>query len=286
MLWATIGVLAAVLLGGNPPEKARPVKVSMASPDARADQSEPPITFEADAEQRLIELTNAERARRGQPPLAADEGLTAAARAHAALMAEQGTLSHQFPGEAPLLQRLTPSSLQFDQVGENVALDVDIDRAHQGLMRSPHHRENILRPSYNVAGFGVARDGDRIYVVEDFGRSLPTVSAGEAENAVAAAITQARGDENRPQLQRLQLGGLRNSACKMASQDHLNPKAVSGLGALRYVLAYTNMTPGTLPATADKAIDDNGLRSFAVGACFARSSSYPNGAYWVTLVFY
>jgi uncharacterized protein YkwD len=285
MLWASIGVLAMILLGGSPAEKARPVKVSMAQPDARGDQSESQITFDPEAEQRLLELTNAERARMGLQPLAADDGLTEAARDHAALMAEQATLSHQFPGEEPLLQRLAPSALPLDQMGENVAMSLDIDRAHQGLMRSPHHRENILRPDYNVAGFAVVRAGDRIYVVEDFGHSLPKVSILQAENAVAEAILRARGDDRSPQLKRLQLSDLRNAACDMASRDHLNPKAVSG-PAPHYVLAYTNMAPDSLPARADKLIGDPAVRSFAVGACFARTNSYPNGTYWVALAFY
>jgi uncharacterized protein YkwD len=287
MLLSTIGVLAVLLWGGaDPPKTAHPVKVSLGRADARADQSQPDITFDTEAEQRLLELTNAERARMGQRPLAMDGGLTAAARAHAALMAEQASLSHQLPGEAPLQQRLAPSALPLDMMGENVALDMDIERAHEGLMHSPPHRENILRADYNVVGFGVARLGDRLYVVEDFGHSLPTFSVGQAENAIAEAVTRARGEDNRPQLRRLQLGGLRNAACNMATQDRLNPRSLNGLGHLRYVLTYTDMTPETLPATADRMIDDRGLSSFAVGACFARTTSYPNGAYWVTVVFY
>jgi uncharacterized protein YkwD len=292
MLLATIGVLAMMLSGGgnpptdNPPKTAKPAKASIVHADYHADQSEQEITFDAEAEQRLLQLTNVERARAGQPSLVMDEGLTAAARTHAAHMAEQATLSHQLPGEAPLQQRLAPSSLQLDTMGENVALDVDIDQAHEGLMHSPPHRENILRAAYNVAGFGVARVGDRFYVVEDFGHSLPTFSIGQAENAVAEAVVRARGEDNRPQLKRLQLGSLRDAACNMAGQDRLNPKALNGLGPLRYVLTFTDMNPDTLPTTADKVIDDRGLSSFAVGACFARTGSYPNGAYWVTVVFY
>ena len=40
-------------------------------------------------------------------------------------------------------------------------------------MLSPPHRENLLDTNYNVAGFGVFRSGGRLYVVEDFGHSLP-----------------------------------------------------------------------------------------------------------------
>jgi hypothetical protein len=35
-----------------------------------------------------------------------------------------------------------------------------------------------------------------------------------------------------------------------------------------------------------KAVSDSNLRSYAVGACFAHTPTYPNGAYWVTVAFY
>jgi hypothetical protein len=46
------------------------------------------------------------------------------------------------------------------------------------------------------------------------------------------------------------------------------------------------MEPDQLPGEAQKAVADPRLRSFAVGACFARSASYPNGAYWIAVAFY
>jgi hypothetical protein len=41
-------------------------------------------------------------------------------------------------------------------------------------MLSQHHRENLLNPDYNVAGFAVVRNGSTIYVTEDFGHGLPS----------------------------------------------------------------------------------------------------------------
>jgi hypothetical protein len=49
---------------------------------------------------------------------------------------------------------------------------------------------------------------------------------------------------------------------------------------------YTILEPQTLPSPAAQAIADPNLHAFAVGACFARNSTYPGGAYWVMLVFY
>ena len=242
--------------------------------------------YDSRAEQRLLELTNLERQRVGAPALQIDSGLSAAAREHAAAMAVRGELSHQFPGEAPLQDRLAISSLHLDKAGENVALDMDIEGAHDGLMHSPHHRENLLRPDYNVVGLAVARVGDRLYVVEDFGHSVPMYESTKAEDLVSSAIVQATRNAQPGRLTRLQLSNLREAACSMATRDKLNPKLVNGVSPLRYVLTYTSMQPDQLAPAAAKAIIDNHLRSYAVGACFAYTPTYPNGAYFVTVAFY
>jgi len=242
-------------------------------------------TYDSRAEQRLLELTKLERQRVGAPVLQLDPGLSTAARQHAAGMAVRGELSHQFDGEAPLQDRLAKSALHLDKAGENVAFDVDIDGAHHGLMHSPHHRENLLRPDYNVVGLAVARVGDRLYVVEDFGHSVPMYEPRTAEDLVSAAIVQTRA-KARGQLRRVAISSLREAACSMASQDKLNAKLVTGVSPLRYVLTYTSMQADQLAPAAAKAINDNNLRSYAVGACFAHTTTYPNGAYFVTVAFY
>ena len=57
------------------------------------------------------------------------------------------------------------------------------DQAHQALMASPPHRENLLSPNFNVAGFGVFRSGHMIYVAQDFASSLPSYSVQQARGA-------------------------------------------------------------------------------------------------------
>ena len=275
----------ALLLGGADRLLAGTAGSSSAA-DVHSVSAERFRNYDPRAEQRLLQLTNLERSRVGAPALQLDPGLSAAAREHAAVMAAKGELSHQFAGEAPLQDRLAVSSLHLDKAGENVALDVDIDQAHDGLMHSPHHRENLLRPDYNVVGLAVARVGDRVYVVEDFGHEVPTYGAEKAEDLVSAAILQTRGSAQGARVKRLEPGSLRNAACTMATQDKLDPHAVSGLGPLRYVLTYTSMEPDRLAPAAVKAISDTNLRSYAVGACFAQTRTYPNGAYWVTVAFY
>jgi hypothetical protein len=269
MLWALIAAFAWLLPTGTEP----PIP-------------EFSLAYDSQAEQRLLELTNQERQKAGVPPLQLDPGLTAAARQHAALMAPRGQLSHQFPGEPPLMQRLSKASPHLNNAGENVAFDSDVDHAHQGLMHSPPHRRNLLSPNFNVVGFGAVKRGDTIYVVEDFGHKVQTYSVAEAENRVADAISRTRTSVRGPQLRRVQLGSLRKAACSMANHDHLNPRTVSGLEGTRYVISYTNLQPESLPANIQKPLHDDHLRSFAVGACFAPSPSYPGGTYWVAVAFY
>jgi uncharacterized protein YkwD len=128
--------------------------------------------YDSQAARQLLDLANQARAEANLAPLQSDEGLTRAARKHSALMASQKQLSHDLPGEAALPQRLAAaSSLRFSAEGENVGLAPSAAAAHGGFMHSPHHRENLLNPDYNVAGFAVVRSGNMIYVTEDFGRA-------------------------------------------------------------------------------------------------------------------
>lgn len=281
MLLAFIASMALLFpTGAQPAESASPAAVSAASADVPSPRYKPSPKYDFQDENQLLTLTNRERQLVGAAPLHIDPSLTTAARAHAWAMAQRQQLSHQLAGEAALNQRVASNSLHLVRAGENVALDVDVAQAHDGLMHSPHHRQNLLRADYNIVGFGIARLGDQIYVVEDFGESLPTVSSAQAEDAVASAIRQQRG------LKRLQLQTVRQAACSMASKDQLNPKQVSGLGPMRYVLSYSNLTPESLPNDAERALADRKLRSFAVGSCYAHTPTYPNGAYFVTVAFY
>jgi uncharacterized protein YkwD len=128
--------------------------------------------YESQAERQLLDLANQARAEAGLAPLQGDEGLTRAARKHSALMASQERLSHGLPGEPALPQRLAATStLQLGAEGENVDFAPSAAEAHRRFMRSPHHRENLLNPDYNVAGFAVVRNGNMIYVTEDFGQA-------------------------------------------------------------------------------------------------------------------
>jgi len=274
--------LAMFLIGGAAPvkdPKSPPANVLMAS--AQQPTPNDPSPHDAEAERQLFDLANQARAQAGVAPLQRDEGLTQAARAHAAAMAAQNELSHQFTGEPSLQQRLASnSSLHLDKAGENVSVASSVEQSHQGLMHSPPHRENLLNPGYNVAGFGVVRAGSSLYVAQDFAHSLPAYSPRQAGGLVSGSIAHLRRDENLPPLLWVDSDAAENAACSMARTDSL--KTVSARGS--YVVRYTTEQPETLPDAAAKAIENRAVRTFSVGTCYARTSSYPNGVYWVTLV--
>jgi uncharacterized protein YkwD len=280
MFWALITVISLHLAAGGAPSHPAPDKTPANSLVVPSDSS----TYDVQAERQLLEMANAERAHAGLAPLKMDDGLVRAARAHAAEMASQNQLSHQFSGEPSLPQRLAASStLRLESEGENVAMAGNADQAHQALMSSPPHRDNLLSPNFNVAGFGVFRSGHMLYVAQDFGSSLPSYSVRQAEELVSASVEQLRAQAKMPRLQRVDSGSIQTSACAMAQADSLNAAAPPP-GA--YMLRYTSMAPEALPVGISKVIAARGLHTYSAGTCYSKTQKYPGGAYWVVLVFY
>jgi len=239
---------------------------------------------ELQAEQQLLALANQSRHQAGAPPLALDSGLSQAARTHAQAMLEAGQLSHQFDGEPSLPKRLAATTnLQLDQEGENVALDYSAEGGHQHLMLSPPHRANLLNPAYNVVGLGVVRSGGRLFIVQDFGHTLPNYSSAEVKDRVAATVNQTRHVASQPELQRRDLLVADDAACSMAQSDKLGTSPVRKLAERFTVLTYTSLHPETLPNGAAHAIASRNLHSFSVGACYGRTDTYPTGVYWVVV---
>ena len=47
-----------------------------------------------------------------------------------------------------------------------MAYAATVEEVHDNLMHSPPHRENLLNPAYNLAGFGVVRSGVSLYALQ------------------------------------------------------------------------------------------------------------------------
>jgi uncharacterized protein YkwD len=258
--------------------------VPIASPSSSSVQTYGAAAYDREAEMQLLDMANTERAHVGLPPLKLDEGLVRAARAHAVQMASENKLSHQFSGELGVPERIgANSALHLNRTGENVAVAPNADEAHAGLMASPPHRDNLLSPNFNVAGFGVYRSGHWLYVTQDFGASTPAYSVQQTQELVSSSLEQLRAQARMPRLQRVENRYAQTSACAMAQADSLSG-AEPPSGA--YMLRYTSMQPETLPTNISKIIAQRGLRTYSAGTCYAKTQKYPSGAYWVVLVFY
>ena len=244
----------------------------------------PFIEPEIQVEQDLLQLANQSRQKAGAGPLTLDAGLSQAARIHALAMLEARQLSHQFSDEPALPVRLAKmTKLQLDQEGENVALDYSAADGHKHLMLSPPHRANLLNPAYNVVGLGVVRSGDSLYIVQDFGHAVPGYSADEVKNHVAAAVDETRRRSGMRKLPRHDFADVDQYACSMAHADKLGTPQVRNLAKQFTVLTYTSLQPDVLPDGTTHAITSRYLRSYSVGACYARTNNYPTGMYWIVL---
>ena len=132
----------------------------------------------------LVSAINTERISRGLEPLVLDPLLREAACAHSREMCDLNYFNHcsPTPGETTPVDRYL-GELHTDGekrpgnalVGENIFFasvtnDVyNAGYAHQSLMASPSHRENILEPRFTKVGVGLYRDPQgRFWVTEMF----------------------------------------------------------------------------------------------------------------------
>jgi uncharacterized protein YkwD len=108
-------------------------------------------------EYQLFDLTNASRRVHGLGVLEWDDQVRVTARKHSADMAENSYFSHTNPeGQSPF-DRMKEDDIAFSVAGENLAYgQFSSIFAHEGLMNSLGHRENILKSDFKLLGVGVA----------------------------------------------------------------------------------------------------------------------------------
>ncbi len=239
-----------------------------------------------DAESRLVTELNRDREQHGLRPLRVHEGLRQVARQHSRRMADANQLSHQFPGEDRVSARIASTGLRFHTSGENVGLNNSLEGVEPEFMDSPPHRANILNPKYNRVGIGVVEKDGILWVTQDFAGETPSLPQADAENAAAEAFDQLRRQKHRTALQRRDMPELRNLACTMAQRGELDTRAALRSARAHYAVVYTQSWPGQLPTSAVDLSAHNDLKSFAVGACFARENKNPGGIYYVVMVFF
>jgi uncharacterized protein YkwD/uncharacterized membrane protein required for colicin V production len=109
------------------------------------------------AESAMLHRLNEERRRRGLVPLVMDERLRKAARAQSADMLAHGYFGHTDSRGRDPFERLRAAGIGYLTAGENLAFADSVGTAHTGLMNSPGHRANILRPAFRRVGIGALK---------------------------------------------------------------------------------------------------------------------------------
>jgi uncharacterized protein YkwD/murein DD-endopeptidase MepM/ murein hydrolase activator NlpD len=151
----------------------------------------------SDFAERVVVLTNQERARRGLPPLKPNGVLHEAARLHAEDMARHAYFSHQGRDGRSSMLRMRALGYEGNAFGENIAMGQRTpEEVVQSWMKSAGHRENILNRAFREMGVGVAernqgQGGARRLWVQTFGARLdhfPVVAALGAENLRESAV--------------------------------------------------------------------------------------------------
>lgn len=122
-------------------------------------------------EDRVLTLTNGQRASAGCPALTSNPQLEAAAKKHNDEMARTGNFSHTGLDGSTVGDRVTAAGYPFRVVAENIAAgQVSADEVVRAWMNSEGHRANIVNCELRDLGVAYAVDANnRPYWTQNFG---------------------------------------------------------------------------------------------------------------------
>lgn len=203
---------------------------------------------------QLFTLINAARYEAGVPALAYDCELARVAQGHSNDMAAKDYVAHVNPND-PLQRgptdRMAAAHIKFDPTvsyadGENVARSYSVPEAHVGLMGSPLHSENILKPGFTHIGIGMAQANGTVLPTELFASGLegratkPTVLFGEITDSMSGC-GEAQADAFRKHAQRLtslgRVSPLTHGEAQIGCHDGRETLRIPYIGSRRQIRA-------------------------------------------------
>lgn len=121
-------------------------------------------------ENKVAQLVNQERVKRGLKPLTYNWQLARVARYKSADMAAKNYFSHTSPTYGSPFKMMESFGIRFAAGGENIAKGQRTpEEAMNAWMNSPGHRANILSNNFTQIGVGYARDSSgRAYWTQMF----------------------------------------------------------------------------------------------------------------------
>lgn len=234
-------------------------------------------------EQQLFDLVNHEREKAGLNKLEWSDRLAQAALDHSRLLAENRDLSHQFPGEPILQERVGATGLRFNSVAENVAAAPTVDVAHKGLMESPGHRANILHQDYNAIGISIVERDHELFITQDFAHTLVSYTEKQFRESLISSFNRARRARGLPPVDIIVDPRLRKSAC---AQDLNTNSLIQNIPGATGVLVFSLSEPGALPDGLRKFTADKALERMKLGVCLQTGGKTGFSKFWVVAAFF
>jgi hypothetical protein len=222
---------------------------------------------QAAQEQKIVDLANQARAAEGLTPLTVDPGLAAAARAHAALMAKEGPISHRYGGEPDVAERTAKAGAHFSLVEENIAIGDGPKQIHEEWMKSQMHHANLMNSQINRIGVGVVSAHGILYAVADYSIAVESIDAGQIEAKIGAMLT-AKG---------LKLLPKADDARKYCALEEGEPSGGwTGMKPM-FLMRWQSANLSQLPPQLEERLASGKYTQASVGSCPAQGSNGSGG---------
>ncbi|MGI8314698.1 CAP domain-containing protein [Halobacillus mangrovi] len=146
------------------PAEAKPAPEAQPQQEEAAPKEEntQDVSSEVSAfEQKVVELTNEERAKQGLQPLELDTELSAVAKDKSLDMQNNNYFSHNSPTYGSPFDMMKQYGIDYRTAGENIAMgQTSPEQVVEGWMNSDGHRKNIMNPNFTHIGVGHAENGN------------------------------------------------------------------------------------------------------------------------------
>lgn len=235
----------------------------------------PSANAPAGDEKILFDHVNQSRVLAGLPALQWDANLAAAARQHCALLVQHDGLSHQFPDEDGLKERLHRSGAEFSVAAENIAYAATPDELHYEWMHSAPHRANILDKDLNAIGIAELPGRRGLYAVQDFAQAVEKLSLMEQEERVRSLLS-GMGLRIADNAERTLWSDARTT-CGMKDGYAGKPAAI---------VRFETSDLSELPAKLKTSLASGRYRAAAVGACQPRNGGDGFAIFRVAVLLY
>jgi uncharacterized protein YkwD len=249
------------------------------------------VFTQSDSEKQLFDYMNSEREREGIRPLIWDQELYEVARAHSKDMAAMHKVSHTGSDHSEPDERVLNAKIFASKTAENIAGDINVISAHTSLMKSLHHRENILDPEVTHGADAIYDDKGYLYITEVFIQKVKDYSLEDARKRVLEHINDVRNGKH---LAPLGISKTLSNVAQSHMEVQVKMKKISPLLILSalskqmrgpvLVNVYTTDSLDTVP---EQVAENFVTSSKTVGIGFERTQGglCPGGCYVIALIF-